>query len=44
MITMETITILVADDHAIVRAGLRLLLDEEADLTVVGEAADGTRS
>ena len=38
---METITILVADDHAIVRAGLRLLLDEEADLTVVGQAADG---
>jgi two-component system, NarL family, response regulator NreC len=38
---METITILVADDHAIVRAGLRLLLDEEPDLTVVAEAGDG---
>jgi DNA-binding NarL/FixJ family response regulator len=41
MITMETITILVADDHPIVRAGLRLLLDEEPDLTVVAEAGDG---
>ena len=38
---MDTITILVADDHAIVRAGLRLLLDEEPDLTVVAEAGDG---
>ncbi|MDX6495445.1 MAG: two-component system, NarL family, response regulator NreC [Gaiellales bacterium] len=38
---METITILVADYHAIVRAGIRLLLDEEPDLTVVGEAGDG---
>jgi two-component system, NarL family, response regulator NreC len=38
---METITILVADDHAIVRAGLRLLLDAEPDLAVVGEAGDG---
>jgi two-component system, NarL family, response regulator NreC len=38
---METITILLADDHAIVRAGLRLLLDEQPDLTVVGEAGDG---
>ena len=41
MITMETITVLLADDHAIVRAGLRLLLDEAPDLTVVGEAGDG---
>jgi DNA-binding NarL/FixJ family response regulator len=38
---MDTITILVADDHAIVRAGLRLLLEEQPDLTVVGEAGDG---
>src|SRR5438128_6012270 len=41
MITMETITLLVADDHAIVRAGLRLLLEKEPDLIVVGEAGDG---
>jgi two-component system, NarL family, response regulator NreC len=38
---MKSITILLADDHAIVRAGLRLLLEAEPDLTVVGEAADG---
>jgi len=33
--------ILVADDHEIVRRGLRLVLDREADLEVVAEAADG---
>jgi two-component system response regulator NreC len=38
---METISILLADDHAIVRDGLRRLLDEQPDLTVVGEASDG---
>jgi DNA-binding NarL/FixJ family response regulator len=32
---------LLADDHALVRAGLRLLLESEDDITVVGEAADG---
>ena len=36
-----TIRILIADDHAIVRAGLRELLHQEADLSVVGEAASG---
>ena len=35
--------ILVADDHAIVRHGVRLLLDREPDLTVVAEAADGAK-
>ncbi len=33
--------ILLADDHAILRAGLRLLIDRQPDLTVVGEAGDG---
>lgn len=33
--------ILVADDHAIVRRGLRLILDREPDLEVVAEADDG---
>jgi DNA-binding NarL/FixJ family response regulator len=33
--------ILLADDHALVRRGLRLILEAEPDLTVVGEAADG---
>jgi two-component system response regulator NreC len=35
-----TITILVADDHAVVRGGLRRLLDAEPDLEVVAEAGD----
>src|SRR5687767_2471326 len=37
-------TIVVADDHAVVREGIRLLLDAEDDLHVVAEAedADGT--
>jgi DNA-binding NarL/FixJ family response regulator len=33
--------ILVADDHGIVRAGIKLLLENQADLEVVAEAADG---
>jgi len=33
--------ILVADDHEIVRRGLRLVMDREADLEVVAEASDG---
>jgi two-component system response regulator NreC len=36
----KTISIVVADDHAVVRAGLRLLLEAEENLHVVGEAAD----
>ena len=36
-----TITVLLADDQAMVRAGFRLILDSEADITVVGEANDG---
>lgn len=35
------ITILLADDHALVREGLRRLLQDYADLEVVGEASDG---
>ncbi len=34
-------TVLIADDHGIVRSGLRMLIDRQADLTVVGEAEDG---
>jgi two-component system response regulator NreC len=36
----EPLTILIADDHAVVREGLRLLLETESDLSVVGEATD----
>jgi len=35
------IKVLLADDHAIVRAGLRRLVEESGDMTVVAEAADG---
>jgi two-component system, NarL family, response regulator NreC len=35
-----TIRVLVVDDHAVVRAGLRLLLDSQDDLETVGEAGD----
>lgn len=35
------IRILIADDHAVVREGLKALIDTEAGLEVVGEAADG---
>jgi DNA-binding NarL/FixJ family response regulator len=36
--------ILVADDHGIVRAGIRLLLERQADLEVVAEANDGVEA
>ncbi|AZM44452.1 DNA-binding response regulator [Streptomyces sp. WAC 06738] len=36
--------ILLADDHALVRRGLRLILDGEPDLTVVAEAGDGAEA
>ena len=35
------IRILIADDHDVVRMGLRLLLEQQADMQVVGEASDG---
>src|SRR5262245_1541590 len=37
---MATIRVLLADDHAVLRAGLRLLINAERDMEVVGEAAD----
>lgn len=38
---MSKARVLLADDHAILRSGLRLLLEREPDLCVAGEAADG---
>ncbi|HLP78271.1 MAG TPA: response regulator transcription factor [Candidatus Paceibacterota bacterium] len=39
---MKTITVFLADDHAIFRAGLRLLLEAEDDMEVVGEVENGS--
>jgi len=38
---MPAIRILLADDHVVMRSGLRLLLERQPNLEVVGEAADG---
>ena len=38
------IRVLIVDDHAIVREGLRTLLDEETSIEVVGEAANGAEA
>ena len=38
---MNTIKLLIADDHAVVREGTRQILEREADINVVAEAADG---
>ena len=35
------IKVILADDHSVLRAGLKLLLNNEADFLVVGEASDG---
>ncbi len=39
--TMKKLRILLADDHKMVRDGLRLLIDGQPDMRVVGEAANG---
>jgi two-component system response regulator NreC len=39
-VSSKTIRIVLADDHAVVRSGLRLLLDSQPDFTVVAEASD----
>ena len=38
---VRKVRVLVADDHAVLRAGLRALLNAEADMEVIGEAANG---
>ena len=37
---MKKTSVLLADDHTLIRAGLRMVVDAEPDLTVVGEASD----
>ena len=41
---VNKISVLIADDHAVVRGGLRALLDTEEGIDVVGEAADGVEA
>ena len=41
---MQKITVLLADDHTVVRQGLRALLEAEDDMTVVGEAENGRQA
>ena len=38
---MRKTRVLLADDHVLIRAGLRMVVDAQPDLTVVGEAGDG---
>jgi two-component system, NarL family, response regulator LiaR len=44
MTDIEQIRILIADDHAIVREGLRALIETEPGMVLVGEAADGVEA
>lgn len=39
-----TVTVLLADDHPIVRQGLRHLFEEESEIKIVGEASDGLQA
>lgn len=41
---MKTIRLLLVDDHAIVRAGLRMLFAAETDMAIVGEAENGVEA
>ncbi|HHY35628.1 MAG TPA: response regulator transcription factor [Firmicutes bacterium] len=41
---MDRITVLICDDHAIVREGTKKLLEQESDIEVVGEARDGAEA
>jgi DNA-binding NarL/FixJ family response regulator len=40
----QTIRVVLADDHAVVRKGIREFLEDEGDISVVGEAADGQQA
>ncbi len=41
MYSTGLITVLIADDHAVVRTGLRFQIEQQVDIEVVGEASDG---
>lgn len=40
----DSITVLLADDHSLVRRGFRRLLEDDPSITVVGEASDGSEA
>ncbi|HYC51414.1 MAG TPA: response regulator transcription factor [Gemmatimonadaceae bacterium] len=40
----DVVRVLLADDHAVVREGLKALINSQTDMTVVGEAADGLQA
>jgi DNA-binding NarL/FixJ family response regulator len=40
----KKITVLLVDDHSLVRRGFRRILEDESDLSVVGEASDGAEA
>src|SRR5437773_3158441 len=42
--TTRRIRILLADDHAVVRQGFRLILSSQADMEIIGEAGDGRQA
>lgn len=39
-----TIRVLLVDDHAVMRAGFRMILETQSDVEVIGEASDGTEA
>src|ERR1035437_3797873 len=41
---LEPIRVLIADDHALFRRGLEMVLEEEDDIDLVGQASDGTEA
>jgi DNA-binding NarL/FixJ family response regulator len=43
-LAVEPIRVLVVDDHALFRRGLQMVLEQEPDIEVVGEASDGTEA
>ncbi len=44
VLTPEVISVVLADDHMVVRQGLKALLEIEGDIKVIGEAEDGRRA
>ena len=44
VIRMTEITVLLVDDHSLVRKGFRRILDDDPEIRVIGEAADGTEA